>query len=86
MIGINFYDLEENMKPEASRCLLGSQWHDLEGRGPQLSRRLPTVAARVRSQVRSCEICGGQSGTGAGYLLALRLPLPLIPPTARHSS
>jgi hypothetical protein len=26
------------------------------------SRRLPTAAARVRSQVRSCGICGGQSG------------------------
>jgi hypothetical protein len=30
-----------------------------------VSRWLPTAVARVRSQVRSC---GGQSGTGAGFL------------------
>jgi hypothetical protein len=48
-----------------------------------VSRRLPTAAARVRHQVWSCVICGGQSGTGAGFLRVLRLPLPiLIPPTA----
>jgi hypothetical protein len=32
-------------------------------------------------------ICGGQSGTGAGFLRVLRFPLPVsIPPTAPHSS
>jgi hypothetical protein len=52
-----------------------------------VSRRLPTAAARVRSHVKSCGICGGQSGTGAGFLRVLRFPLPfLIPPTAPHSS
>jgi hypothetical protein len=52
-----------------------------------VSQRLPTLAARVRAQVRSCGICGGQSGTGAGVLRALRFPLPiLIPPTDQHSS
>jgi hypothetical protein len=47
----------------------------------------PTAAARVRSQVRSCRICGGKCGTGAGFLRVLRFPLPiLIPPTTPHSS
>jgi hypothetical protein len=52
-----------------------------------VSRRLPTAEARVRAHVRSCWICGGQSGTGIGFLRLFRFPLPiLIPPTARHSS
>jgi hypothetical protein len=52
-----------------------------------VSRWLPTAAARVRSQVRLCGICGVQSGTGAGFLRVLRFPLPfLIPPTAPYSS
>jgi hypothetical protein len=50
-------------------------------------RRLPTSAARVRDQVRSCGICGGQSGTGASFPSVLRFSLPiLIPLTAPHSS
>jgi hypothetical protein len=45
------------------------------------------VAAWVRCQVRSCGICGEQSGSGAGFLRVLRFHLPiLIPPTALHSS
>jgi hypothetical protein len=52
-----------------------------------VSRRLPTAAARVRSQVKSCGICGGQSGTVTCFLRVLPFPLPiLIPPTAPHSS
>jgi hypothetical protein len=53
-----------------------------------VSSRLPTAAARVRAQVRSCGIRGGQSGTGAGFLRAFRFPLLpiLIAPTAPHSS
>jgi hypothetical protein len=31
-------------------------------------RRLPTAAARVRALLKSCEICGGQTGTGEGLL------------------
>jgi hypothetical protein len=49
-------------------------------------RWLPTAAARVRSQVKSCGICDGQSGTGVGFVRLLRIPLPsLIPPTALTS-
>jgi hypothetical protein len=52
-----------------------------------VSRRLPTAATQVLSQVRLCGICGGQSGTGAGLLPVLRFPLPiLIPPTTPLSS
>jgi hypothetical protein len=53
----------------------------------EISRRLPTAAARFRAQVRSCRICGGQIGTGAGLLRVLRFSLQiLISPTAPHSS
>jgi hypothetical protein len=47
---------------------------------------LPTVVAWVRSQVKSCGICGGPSGTGAGCLRALQFHLPiLIPPNTPSS-
>jgi hypothetical protein len=52
-----------------------------------VSRWLPTAAARVRALVKSCGICGGQSGTGADFLRVLRFPLPIvIPQTSPHSS
>jgi hypothetical protein len=52
-----------------------------------VSCQFPTAAARVRAQARSCRICGGQSGTGVGFLRVLRSALPiLIPSTAPHSS
>jgi hypothetical protein len=52
-----------------------------------VSHRLPIAAARVRAQVKSCGICGGQSGTGAGFLQVLRCSLTiLIPPTAPQLS
>jgi hypothetical protein len=43
-----------------------------------VSRWLPTAAARVRTQVRSCGICDGQNGTGIGFLRVLRFPLPIL--------
>jgi hypothetical protein len=44
------------------------------------------VAARVRFQVGSCRICGGQNDTEAGFLRVLPLPLPiLISPVAPYS-
>jgi hypothetical protein len=52
-----------------------------------VSRWLPTAVARVRTQVTSCGICGGQSGTGEDFFRVLRFPMPiLIPPTAPQSS
>jgi hypothetical protein len=33
-----------------------------------VSRRAPTMEARVRTWVSPCGICGGQSGTGTGFL------------------
>jgi hypothetical protein len=51
-----------------------------------VSRRLPTAAARIRAQVRSCEVCRGQSGAGAGFLRVFRFHLPiLISQTIPHS-
>jgi hypothetical protein len=51
-----------------------------------VSRWLPTTAARVLARVRLRGICGGQSGTVAGFLRVLRFPLPIfIPPTAPQS-
>jgi hypothetical protein len=38
------------------------------------------------ARVSSCGICGGQIGTGAGFLRVLRFLLPIfIPPTAPQS-
>jgi hypothetical protein len=52
-----------------------------------VSRRIPTEAARVRVSVKSCGICGGQSGAAAGFLRVLRFSLPiLIPPISPHLS
>jgi hypothetical protein len=51
------------------------------------SHRLPTAAARVRAQVRSCGSLGEQSGIRQIVLRILRsLPPILIAPTAPHSS
>jgi hypothetical protein len=56
---------------------IGIGWHWLAV--PEL--RLLVVGIWVRTQVRSCGICGGQSGTGA------RFPLPILNPlTAPPSS
>jgi hypothetical protein len=49
-----------------------------------VSRWLPTVAARFRVRA-ACGVCGGQSGTEAGFLRVLQFPLPIIPPFSPSS-
>jgi ribosomal protein S14 len=49
-----------------------------------VSRWLPTAAAQVRIRA-ACGVCGGQSGTGAGFLRVLRFPLSIIPPISPSS-
>jgi hypothetical protein len=50
-----------------------------------VSRWLPTAATRVRIRV-ACGVCGGQSGTGAGFLRVLLFPpLIFIPPISPQS-
>jgi hypothetical protein len=48
-----------------------------------VSRWLPTAAARGRVRGRARGVCGGQSGTGAGFLRVLRFPLPITPINTR---
>jgi hypothetical protein len=49
-----------------------------------VSRWLPIAASRVRVRA-ACGVCGGESGTGAGFLRVLRFPLPIIPPISASS-
>jgi hypothetical protein len=42
-----------------------------------VSRWLLTAAALIRVRA-ACGVCGGQSGTEAGFLRVLRFPLPII--------
>jgi hypothetical protein len=51
-----------------------------------VSRWLLTAAARVRARVWSNGICGGQNGSGAGFLRVLRFPLPIFVPPDSPSS
>jgi hypothetical protein len=49
--------------------------------------RLLTAVARVRSQFKSCGICGEKFGTSTGFLRELLSPLTiLIPPNAPYPS
>jgi hypothetical protein len=51
-----------------------------------VSRWFPSAVHRVRAQVWSSRICGGQSGAGIDFLWVLRFPLPIfIPPNSPSS-
>jgi hypothetical protein len=55
--------------------------------GQAVSRWLPIATVRVRDRVTSGDICGEQSGTGAGFIRILRFPLPIFsPPIAPQPS
>jgi hypothetical protein len=47
-------------------------------------RWLTTAEARVRIRA-ACGVCGGQSGTEAGFLRTFRFPLPNIAPISPSS-
>jgi hypothetical protein len=48
--------------------------------GIKVSHQIPTALAQILFQVRSCAICGGQSGTEAGFLQVLQFSLPIPTP------
>jgi hypothetical protein len=56
-------------------------------RAQPVSRRLPSMAARIQSQVRSCGIWGGQSGTGANFIFRiLWIPVTILIPSPASRS
>jgi hypothetical protein len=60
---------------DISFCFLLGWLQSTKAAVPYLRRLVadfPPPAARVRSHVRSCGVCGGQSGIGEGFLRVLR--------------
>jgi hypothetical protein len=64
----------------------GLEEHNHTAVAQAVSGQISTAAAWDRTQIWTYGICGGQGGTGAGFLLVVRLPLSSIPPNAPHSS
>jgi hypothetical protein len=56
------------------------------GKGRAIAQAFSCWLPNAVALVRSCGICGGHSGTGAGFLRVLRLPWPIfIAPIAPQS-
>jgi hypothetical protein len=81
--------VDGSLTPDFFNCYTGgveSNWVHLTLRPPAaiaqaVSCWLPTTAAWVHIRT-ACGVCGGQRGTGAGFLRVLRFPLPIIPPNS----
>jgi hypothetical protein len=54
----------------------------LMGYSTKTRTTFPTAVTSVRSQIRSCGICGRQNGAGTDVLRVLRFPLPIFIPSA----
>jgi hypothetical protein len=50
------------------------------------SRWFPTAVTRARSKFRLCDVCGGQSDTGALILRVLRVSLQILLPQTTEFS
>jgi hypothetical protein len=78
--------LQENAESFATLKLVYHMINILWG-SLELAHKSPTnLNSWVRARVWSCGICGGQSGTGAGFLRVLRFPLPIFIPTIAPQS
>jgi hypothetical protein len=51
----------------------------------QRIRRTCRLHLQSKRILTACGVCGGQSGTGAGFLRVLRFPLPIISPISPAS-
>jgi hypothetical protein len=75
--------VHESVNSVAILCRCASSFIELVGRAiaQAVSCWLPTATARTRARVRSCGICGEQSGTGAGFVQVLGFSLPIFIPS-----
>jgi hypothetical protein len=80
--------MEAEIKRKGTRANIAANKQVLGRAMAQAVSRWPlTAEVRVRARVNPCGICGGQSGTGPGFLRVLRLPLQIYHSTiAPYSS
>jgi hypothetical protein len=78
--------LKSFMQSSSSHACYLPYLQDSQYEGRATAQPILADAVRVRSQVRSCRICGGRSGTRAGIVRVLQFLLPIfIPPAAPYS-